>query len=121
MKDETGSNGSARSRTLSPRTVAVERTLRDRERLDMTGLHLELVSQATFTPVDQPTRTLGYARVPLAVEPSLSPLTEVADSQLVTPAFTALQHSVLSYPDVRGPTSPEERVGVEDAPVLQQL
>ena len=123
MKDETGSNGSARSRTLSPGTVAAERTLmghrhlgRDRERSDMTGLHLELVSQATFTPVEQPTRTLGHARVPLAVEPNLSPLTEVADSQLVTPVSTALQHSVLSYPDVRRPTSPEERVGVEDTP-----
>ena len=123
IKDETGSNGSARSRTLSPGAVAAEQTLmghrypsRDRERLDMTNLHLELGSQATFSPVDPPTRTLGHARVPLAIEPSLSPLTEVADSQLVTPVSTALQHSVLSYPDVRRPTSPEEREGVVDTP-----
>ena len=124
MKDETGSNSSARSRTLSPGTVAAERTLmghghssRDREQLNMTGLDLKLdVSQATFGAVDQPTRTLGNARTPLAVEPSLSPLTEAADSQLVTPVSTALQHSVLSYPDVRRSASPEERVGVEDTP-----
>jgi hypothetical protein len=124
MEDETGSNGSARSWTLSPGTVAAEPTLmgyrhssRDRERSNMAGLALELdVSQATFTLFDQPTRTLGHARVPLAVEPNLSPLTEAADSQLVTPVSTALQHSVLSYPDVHRSASPEERVGVEDAP-----
>lgn len=124
MKDETSSNSSGRSRTLSPGTVAAERTLmghghssRDREQLNMTGLNLKLdVSQATFTPVDQPTRTLGHARMPLAVEPTLSPLTEAADSQLVTPVSTALQHSVLSYPDVRRSTSPEERVGVDNTP-----
>ena len=124
MKDETSSNSSARSRTLSPGTVAAERTLmghghssRDREELNMTGLNLKLdVSQATFTPVDQPTRTLGHVRMPLAVEPTLSPLTEAADSQLVTPVSTALQHSVLSYPDVRRSASPEERVGVGDTP-----
>jgi len=124
MEDETGSNGSARSRTLSPGTVAAERTImghqhpsRDREQSNMAGLALERdVSQATFTSLDQPTRTLGHTRIPLAVEPSLSPLTEAADSQLVTPASTAFQHSMLSYPDVHRSASPEARVGVEGAP-----
>jgi hypothetical protein len=112
MKDETGSSGSARSRSLSPGTVTGhQHSSRDRERSRMAGFDLELdVSQATSTSLDQPTRTLGYSRIPLAVEPSLSPLTEAADSQLVTPVSTAFQHSV------RRSVSPQERVGLEFAP-----
>jgi len=124
MKDENGSSGSARSRSFSPGTVTAERTLTrhqhstgDQERSSMAGFELGLdVSQATFTSLDQPTRTLGHVRVPLAVEPNLSPLTEAADSQLVTPVSTAFLHSVSSYPDVHRLASPEEGVGVEDAP-----
>lgn len=122
MKDETASSGSARSRSRSPGTAAAERVFtrhqhssRDRELSNMADRDLELdVSQ--FPSLNQPIRTLSHARIPLAVEPSLSPLTEAADSQLMTPVSTAFQHSMLSYPDAHRPASPEERVGVEDGP-----
>lgn len=120
MKDETCSSGSARSRTLSPGLLAAERTLTghqlsNRERSNYAGafpLKLD-ISQATFTSLNQPTRTVGPPRTPLAVEPSLSPLTEAADSRLVTPVTITLQQSILSHPDIHRSASPE---GSADAP-----
>lgn len=122
MRHETCSSGSARSRTLSPGPVAAERAPighlpPSREPSNAAGpLTSELyVSQATLPPFEQPIRTLGHARTPLAVEPSLSPLTEATDSH-VTTISTALQHSIRSHPEMHQSTSPKERVGMEDTP-----
>ena len=115
MKDATGSSGSARSRTLSPGPVSAERTLMRHRSPSREQSNVD-VSHATFTALNQPIRTLGNTRASLAVQPNLSPLTEAADSQLVTPVSTAHQLSTLSHPDVRRSAGSYERVDVEDAP-----
>lgn len=121
MKDETCSSGSARSRTLSPGLLAAERTVMgsqppSREPSNKAGPYpLEL--DISYATLNQPTRTVGHTRMPLAAEPNLSPLTEAADSQLVTPVSISmtLQHSMSlhPHPDAHRAASPE---GFVDAP-----
>jgi hypothetical protein len=122
MKDGSDTSGSTRSRTLSPGPGSADRTLmghltHSRERVNMVapvGLELDV----THTPPGQPTRTLGHQRVPLAVEPTLSPLTEAADSQLVTSPSTGQRLSILSHLDSQGPANHGQGIRVEDAPNL---